>query len=183
MSVFLWVCSLLFQPLLHPFFCNFHLRFINLSYSSACPRLVLSEKCLAWTTSYTFAHLGTLTFLLPFLCFAIPCLHDFSGMLKKPSWTFQFCLLNFTVFLELSFFFFSFSFIFFKTGYNYVSVLVFSRIRSVSEAIPKHYSMAWAKEQFFKGMLQMKTLSITNAICNTPELLDFFLLAIHYWKY
>lgn len=104
-SVFLWVCSLLFQPLLHPFFCNFYLRFINLSYSSAWPRLVLSEKCLAWTTSYTFAHSGTLSFLLPFLRFAIPCLHDFSGMLKKPLWTFQFCLLNFTVFLELSFFF------------------------------------------------------------------------------
>lgn len=66
-----------------------------------------------------------------------------------------------------------------KIGYHYVSVLVFSSIRIVSEATPKDYGMAWAKEQFFKDMLQMKTPSIINAICNTPKPLDFFLLAIH----
>jgi len=44
--VSVWVCSLLLQPPLYPFFCNFYLRFVNLSYSSAWPRLVLSEKYL-----------------------------------------------------------------------------------------------------------------------------------------
>lgn len=82
--------------------------------------------CLAWTTSYTFAYLGTLTFLLSFLCFVIPCLHDFPGMFRKPFSSFQFSHLNFTVFLD---FFFSLSQN--KIGYHYFSDLVFSSTKSV----------------------------------------------------
>lgn len=52
------VCSLLFQPLLHPFLCNFYQRFINLSYGSPCHGLVLSENC--------FFHLENLFHLSPF---------------------------------------------------------------------------------------------------------------------
>lgn len=148
---FLWVCSLLFQPLLHPFLCTFYLRFINLSYGSSCPGLELSEKHffdlnnLFHFCPFRHTHLPA---FLPALCntMSLVCVRSLCEPFNFVTWI-LWPFLNYIFFLP----FFSLSQS--KIGYHYESVLVFSNIRSVLEAILKHCSMAWAKEQFFKGIL------------------------------
>lgn len=153
---------------LYPFLRNFYWRFINLSYGSPCPRLELSEKC--------FFDLNNLFHFCPFkqthlpafllaLCntMSVVCVRSLSESFNFVTWILWFFLyyLSFLPFFSLSQN---------KIGYHYESVLVFRNIRSILEAILQHCSVAWAKEQFFKGISWMKTLSIINAICTTTWL-------------